>query len=217
MEGGKDNPDIVFCERHGLHYNSAKVSGCVVCRREAGEVIGPEPVPAAAAAGPRAEPSVPMATALGLAAALIAASSIALVQVHEIAVSAFQGFTGQFAAEVAASEELSEQERAALEELGLADPRERPGFDSGSTESTGSTASAGSTRPGPRPAALPAPSEPATPPSAAPVENEIRRRRLAEREAVEHARTIERVRAEPATPATREEIDGLLTALADRP
>jgi hypothetical protein len=221
MEGGKENPDIVFCERHGLHYNSAKVSGCVVCRREAGEVIGAEPVPAAAASGPRTEPSVPMAAALGLAAALIGVSSIALVRVHEIAVDAFQGFAEPMAAEMAAAEELSAQERAALEELGLVDPREEPGFGPerrGATDPAGPAGSTGSSAGSrPRAAALPARPEPATPPSTAPLDNELRHQRLAERETAEHARIIEKIRAEPPTPATREEIDDLLAALDDRP
>jgi len=31
---------VVKCEKHGLHYDSARQSGCVLCRREAGELPG---------------------------------------------------------------------------------------------------------------------------------------------------------------------------------
>ena len=27
---------VVKCEKHGLHYDSSKMDGCVICRREAG-------------------------------------------------------------------------------------------------------------------------------------------------------------------------------------
>src|SRR5689334_15063359 len=49
---------VVKCEKHGLHYDSSKMDGCVICRREAG---------GAPAARPR-----PLGKALAIAALLLA-------------------------------------------------------------------------------------------------------------------------------------------------
>lgn len=35
---------VLKCELHGLHYDSEKMSGCVICRREAGGTRAQEPI-----------------------------------------------------------------------------------------------------------------------------------------------------------------------------
>lgn len=35
LEAKRPTP-VVKCEKHGLHYDSSKMDGCVICRREAG-------------------------------------------------------------------------------------------------------------------------------------------------------------------------------------
>lgn len=45
---------LAKCERHGLHYDPAKMSGCVICRREAGGAL---PAPGLGAAEGGAQPA----------------------------------------------------------------------------------------------------------------------------------------------------------------
>ncbi len=46
---------LAKCERHGLHYDPAKMSGCVICRREAGGALPSPPTgPSTASVGVRA-------------------------------------------------------------------------------------------------------------------------------------------------------------------
>jgi len=64
---------VVKCEKHGLHYDSAKANGCVVCRREAGEP--PPPRQAAPGSGSLGMP-------LAVAAVLILVTAFALQAAH---------------------------------------------------------------------------------------------------------------------------------------
>ena len=71
---------VVKCEKHGLHYDSAKTSGCVLCRRESGEL--PPPRPGAAAPSSAAPSSGSLGMALAVAAMLVGVTSFAMQMVH---------------------------------------------------------------------------------------------------------------------------------------
>jgi len=75
MEPMAKPASVVKCEKHGLHYDSAKTSGCVVCRRESGELPPPRP---GATASPAARSSGSLGTALAVTAALVAVTTLAM-------------------------------------------------------------------------------------------------------------------------------------------
>ena len=77
----------VVCERHGLRYNPESQSGCVRCRKEAGERIGTTAPRAAVRAGvvraSASSESGSLAAALAVAFLLIAISSALLYLEHK--------------------------------------------------------------------------------------------------------------------------------------
>lgn len=79
MEPAAKSTSVVKCEKHGLHYDSAKTSGCVVCRRESGEL--PPTRPAAAASAPSGS-SGSLGMALAVTAVLIGVAAFAMQLVH---------------------------------------------------------------------------------------------------------------------------------------
>jgi hypothetical protein len=72
---------VVKCEKHGLHYDSAKTSGCVLCRRESGELPPPRPG-AAASSSPAPASSGSLGLALAVTAVLVGATTFAMQTVH---------------------------------------------------------------------------------------------------------------------------------------
>jgi hypothetical protein len=72
----------VKCEKHGLHYDSAKASGCVVCRREAGELPPVRPGGAAVASRQAPGSSGSLGAALAVTAVLVVMTTFALQMVH---------------------------------------------------------------------------------------------------------------------------------------
>jgi len=108
---------VVKCEKHGLHYDSARQSGCVICRREAGELPG---APAAAAARPAAGVDGPrgsIGAALAVTAVLIAVAAFAMLPVHATFIEWLRGRENQNAFETAASRHNQKQMEGALKEL----------------------------------------------------------------------------------------------------
>ena len=77
MEGQGKPATVVKCEKHGLHYDSAKFSGCIRCRREAGEL----PPPGAGASAP-AQPKGALGPALGVTFLLLALTAFVLHTLH---------------------------------------------------------------------------------------------------------------------------------------
>ncbi|HBL28272.1 MAG TPA: hypothetical protein DD490_15665 [Acidobacteria bacterium] len=75
MEPTTRSSTVVKCEKHGLHYDSAKTGGCVVCRRESGEL--PPHRPGAAAAGSGSLPA-----ALAVTGVLVAATTLGMQMLH---------------------------------------------------------------------------------------------------------------------------------------
>lgn len=71
---------VVKCEKHGLHYDSAKTSGCVVCRRESGEL--PPVRPGGAASASASGSSGSLAAALAVTAVLVGMATFAMQMVH---------------------------------------------------------------------------------------------------------------------------------------
>jgi hypothetical protein len=81
MEPMAKPTSVVKCEKHGLHYDSAKTSGCVLCRRESGEL--PPPRPGAAAASSSASGSSgSLGMALAVTAVLVGVTAFAMQGVH---------------------------------------------------------------------------------------------------------------------------------------
>lgn len=81
MEPLAKSSTVVKCEKHGLHYDSARTSGCVVCRRESGEL--PPARPGAAAASSQASGSSgSLGVALAVTAVLVGAATFAMQTVH---------------------------------------------------------------------------------------------------------------------------------------
>ncbi len=73
---------LAKCERHGLHYDPAKMTGCVICRREAqAEAGGPAPSSSSAAPATRH----PLAGPLLVTAALCFGAGFAFYQLHHAA------------------------------------------------------------------------------------------------------------------------------------
>jgi hypothetical protein len=91
MEGGAKRPTVVKCEKHGLHYDSATQTGCVICRREAGQ-----PARGAAAAAPggaaTAAPGGSLGMALAMTALLLAGTAFGLLAAHEAVSRSLQRF-----------------------------------------------------------------------------------------------------------------------------
>ena len=108
---------VVKCEKHGLHYDSAKFSGCVRCRREAGEL---PPVGAGAgAAAAAAPPSGALGPALGVTLLLLALTAFILHTLHLQIVSTFKSMRppGAAALESPADQDLQQMERE-MREMG---------------------------------------------------------------------------------------------------
>jgi hypothetical protein len=70
---------VVKCETHGFFYDSAKVSGCAVCRRESGELPPPRP---AGAARPAPARGGWLGPALAVTVLLIGVTTFAMSMVH---------------------------------------------------------------------------------------------------------------------------------------
>ena len=82
MEPMAKSASVVKCEKHGLHYDSAKTSGCVLCRRESGELPPPRPGAAAAAPSSAAPSSGSLGMSLAVAAVLVGVTAFAMQMVH---------------------------------------------------------------------------------------------------------------------------------------
>ncbi|HWM90263.1 MAG TPA: hypothetical protein VN493_05805 [Thermoanaerobaculia bacterium] len=78
---------LVKCEKHGLHYDPARMDGCVICRREAGGGTATR----SAASAPRGS----MGQALAVTAILLVLTTVCLYFVHGMAIETFQAWTGQ--------------------------------------------------------------------------------------------------------------------------
>ena len=107
---------VVKCEKHGLHYDSARQSGCVVCRREAGELPAASPRSAAPAAGVGGEGGS-LGAALAVTAVLIAATAFAMLPVHATFLEWLRGTRNQNAFETKASRHNQKQMDGVLKEL----------------------------------------------------------------------------------------------------
>lgn len=70
----------VKCEKHGLHYDPARMDGCVICRREAGGGTG---------AARKADGA--MGRALAVTALLLLLTTACLYFVHGMVIESFQG------------------------------------------------------------------------------------------------------------------------------
>lgn len=81
MEPMAKPTSVVKCEKHGLHFDSSKTSGCVLCRRESGELSPPRPG-AAAAASSASGSSGSLGLALAVAAVLVGMTAFAMQSVH---------------------------------------------------------------------------------------------------------------------------------------
>jgi hypothetical protein len=73
---------VLKCEKHGLHYDSAKASGCVVCRRESGELPPLRPGGAAVASGRASGSSGSLGAALAVTVVLVGVATFAMQMVH---------------------------------------------------------------------------------------------------------------------------------------
>lgn len=82
MEPAARPSTVVKCEKHGFFYDSAKVSGCAVCRRESGELPPARPAAAARAAGSPASSSGSLGGALAVTALLVGMTTFAMSALH---------------------------------------------------------------------------------------------------------------------------------------
>lgn len=97
---------VVKCEKHGLHYDSSRMSGCVICRREAGGGGSmARPVAGAAASGS-------LGQALAVTGVLLALTTAALFFTHGFVAEAFQ-------ADRSEARTLDEDFERQMEEMGL--------------------------------------------------------------------------------------------------
>lgn len=81
-------PRAVRCEVHGLLYDPHQGSGCVLCRREAGQPVQ--------AAPERAPANDSMRNALAVTAALVIVTSLGLFAAHKAVIGMVSGFfTGE--------------------------------------------------------------------------------------------------------------------------
>lgn len=99
---------VVKCEKHGLHYDASRMSGCVICRREAGGG-GAMARPSSAAAASRGS----LGQALAVTAILLALTTAALFFTHGFVVETFQG------ADRDEARTLDEDFDRQMEEMGL--------------------------------------------------------------------------------------------------
>jgi hypothetical protein len=82
---------LAKCERHGLHYDPAKMSGCVICRREAQAAgSGTTGYAPTAAVAPQRSLAGPLLTA----AALCFVAGLSLSLLHGAVASLFPGSGG---------------------------------------------------------------------------------------------------------------------------
>ncbi len=126
------------CERHGLHYDPAKMSGCVICRREAGGSL-PPPDPQAQGEGEGTEPSAAQgaqwtapgnrgggsyAKPLLVAAALCLGVGVALSFLHGVVADSlrFRGGTTEIEGPEISSRQRLQMEQA-LKELRESGPK----------------------------------------------------------------------------------------------
>lgn len=100
----------VRCEKHGLHYDPAKVSGCVLCRRESGELPPPRAASAAAPSGGS------LGAALAVTALLVGATTFAMQMVHSTFIEWLRN-TGNPSAYETGNTYQQEQMDGALKEL----------------------------------------------------------------------------------------------------
>jgi hypothetical protein len=131
---------LVKCEQHGLHYDPEKMSGCVICRREAGG-SAPRATPIGygngASATSAGAPSG-LGLHLGIAAALCLAGGFALFSAHS-AISAVLGGSAVGGASFEESMEFDPnalpegQMGEALRELGADDPPVDPNAEGSDT------------------------------------------------------------------------------------
>lgn len=73
---------VVKCEKHGLHYDSAKMDGCVICRREAG---------GGGAAAVRTASPGSLGPALAVTAILLLLTTACLYFLHGFVAESLQG------------------------------------------------------------------------------------------------------------------------------
>ncbi len=90
MEGQAKPATVVQCEKHGLHYDSAKYSGCIRCRREAGEA----PPAGAGAAAAASQPKGAIGPALGVTLLLLALTAFVCHTLHLQLVRSFKSMRG---------------------------------------------------------------------------------------------------------------------------
>lgn len=80
MEPAARPSTVVKCEKHGFFYDSAKVSGCAVCRRESGELPPVRSSGSARAAG--SAPGGSLGGALAVTALLVGGTTFAMSALH---------------------------------------------------------------------------------------------------------------------------------------
>lgn len=86
----KRSSTVVKCEKHGLHYDSSTMSGCVICRREAGG----GPTEASGSSGTRTvveAKSGSLGQALLVTLGLLALTTAGLYLTHGMMVKHFKG------------------------------------------------------------------------------------------------------------------------------
>ncbi len=103
----------VVCEKHGLRYNPQIHSGCVRCRKEAGETIS---AAAAAHGGASAEPGGSIAAALAVTFLLVMVSSGVFYAIHKSAWDAAQEAQERWLEE-GGPDDLTPEQREQLEKL----------------------------------------------------------------------------------------------------
>lgn len=116
----------VQCETHGLRYNPNVHSGCVRCRKEAGETIGRAPTTKSPASGsgayPGAAPPPRMLPALGVTLLLITLTGGSFFWVHQQFYEPHKDRLQEFTeAMVELQEELQENSRGDLSGDDLSD------------------------------------------------------------------------------------------------
>jgi hypothetical protein len=104
----------VKCEKHGLHYDSATMSGCVLCRKEAGG--GTVERPAAPV------PSGSLGRAFAVTALLLVLTTTALYFVHGLVIEAVQAGKSRGPA---STRTLDQDFDRQMKEMGL--PTDSPG------------------------------------------------------------------------------------------
>ena len=117
MDGAAKRATVVKCERHGLHYDAATMTGCVLCRRETGGAPTPGPQ-AATSATSSSGPS--LGAALGTTALLLALATLGLTALHRTLAETLSAFGGDAAfASPDPTQQMDEEIRRQLKDLGL--------------------------------------------------------------------------------------------------